>query len=278
MPHKIYVDSRKRVSGSHSQFDYQLPNPIQVPKSRCFVDSVHIANVFPTIHSANRFIYIEETSTASVSTKRKVGLTAGQTYDGTTLATEVALQLNTGTTLTASSYSCTFSSATGKLTISNTTVAPADFTIWPAEYLKQGLWNPLNSASIPPYMEGDDCYDIIGFASPYKITGNSTTPITGAGHINVMPYHNLFLHSSLGLQGDCIGPDDSQSIIRRVVLDTAPGTMVNDFHSLPYDYISIQPSQIRNLSFRLADYKGRTVDLQHQGFSFSLLFVPEDEF
>ena len=278
MPHKIYVDSRKRVSGSHSQFDYQLPNPIQVPKSRCFVDSVHIANVFPTIHSANRFIYIEETSTASVSTKRKVGLTAGQTYDGTTLATEVALQLNTGTTLTASSYACTFSSATGKLTISNVTIAPADFSIWPADYLKQGLWNPLNSASIPAYMEGDDCYDIIGFASPYQITGNSTTSITGAGHINVMSYHSLFLHSSLGMQGDCIGPDDSQSIIRRVVLDAAPGTMVNDFHSLPYDYVSIQPSQIRNLSFRLADFKGRTVDLQHQGFSFSLLFVPEDEF
>jgi hypothetical protein len=278
MPHKIYVDSRKRVSGSHADFDYQLPNPIQVPKSRCFVDSVHIANIFPTIHSANRFIYIEEVSTANVSTKRKVGLTAGQTFDGTTLATEVATQLNTGTTLTASSYSCSFTASTGKLTISNTTASPADFTIWPADYLKHGLWNPLNLGGIPAYFEGDDCYDIIGFASPYKITGNSTTPITGAGHINVMPYHNLFLHSSLGLQGDCIGPDDSQSIIRRVVLDTAPGTMVNDFHSLPYDYISIQPSQIRNLSFRLADYKGRTVDLQHQGFSFSLLSVPEDEF
>ena len=112
----------------------------------------------------------------------------------------------------------------------------------------------------------------------YKITGNSTTPITGAGHINVQPYHSLFLHSSLGLQNDCIGPDDSQSIIRKIVLDAAPGSMVNDFHSLPYDFVSVQPSQVRNLSFRLADYRGRTVDLQHQGFSFSLLFVDENEF
>ena len=99
MPHKIYVDSRKRVSGFHSDFDYQLPNSIQVPKSRCFVDAVHIANVFPTITSHSRFIYIEEISTSNVSTKRKVGLTAGQMFDGTTLATEVATQLNTGTTL-----------------------------------------------------------------------------------------------------------------------------------------------------------------------------------
>ena len=277
MPHKIYVDSRKKISGSHSQFDYQLPNPIQVPKSRCFVDSVHIANVFPTITAHSKFIYIQEFSTSNVSTKRKVALTE-RTYDGTTLATEVALQLNTGTSLTASSYTCTFDVHTGKLTISNNTAAPADFSIWPAEYLKHLGWNPLASASIPDYIEGDDCYDAIGFAAPYKITGSSGNPITGAGHINVQPYHSLFLHSSLGLQNDCIGPDDSSSIIRKIVLDASPGSMVNDFHSLPYDYVSVQPSQIRNLSFRLADYRGRTVDLQHQGFSFSLLFVPEDEF
>ena len=277
-PRKLYVDSRKRVSGSHSDFDYQLPNPIQVPKSRCFVDSVHLANVFPTITSHSRFIYIEEISTTNVSTKRKVGLTAGQNHDGTTLATEVALQLNTGTTLAANSYSCTFSSSTGKLTISNTTASPADFSIWTADYLKHGLWNPLNLGSIPAYIEGDDCYDVIGFASPYKITGNSTTPITGEGHISVMPYHTLFLHSDLGLQGDALGPDMSSSIVRKIVLETGPGTQVNDFHSLPYDYVSVQPSQIRNLHFRLADYRGRTVDMLHTGLSFSLLFVPEDEF
>jgi len=190
----------------------------------------------------------------------------------------VALQLNTGTTLAANSYSCTFSSSTGKLTISNTTASPADFTIWPADYLKHGLWNPLNSGSIPAYIEGDDCYDVIGFASPYKITGNASTPITGEGHISVMPYHTLFLHSDLGLQGDALGPDNSSSVVRKIVLETGPGTQVNDFHSLPYDYVSVQPSQIRNLHFRLADYRGRTVDMLHTGLSFSLLFVPEDEF
>ena len=223
-PRKLYVDSRKRVSGSHSDFDYQLPNPIQVPKSRCFVDSVRLANVFPTIASHSRFIYIEEISTTNVSTKRKVGLTAGQNHDGTTLATEVARQLNTVTTLDANSYSCTFSSSTGKLTISNITPSPADFSIWPAYYLKHGLWNPLNSGSIPAYIEGDDCYDVVGFASPYKSTGNSTTPIIGEGHVSVMPYHTLFLHSDLGLQGDAIGPDNSQSIVRKIVLETGPGS------------------------------------------------------
>ena len=144
-PRKLYIDSRKRVSGTHSDFDYQLPNPIQVPKSRCFVDSVHLANVFPTITSHSRFIYIEEISTTNVSTKRKIGLTAGQNHDGTTLATEVALQLNTGTTLAANSYSCTFSSSTGKLTISNTTSISCRF-----QYLDGRLFEAWIVESVEP--------------------------------------------------------------------------------------------------------------------------------
>ena len=240
MPHKLYVDSRKRVSGSHSEFDFQLPIPIQVPKSRCYVDAVHLPNLFPSITAHNRHLYVEETTLANSSVKRKVALTAGKVFDGTSLATEIALQLNSGTSLTASSYTCTFAPATGRLTIANSTISPADFSVWPEAYLKQGLWDPTNSPSVPDYIADDHCYDVIGFASPYKITGNAATPVTGAGHINIQPYHTLFLHSDLGLQGDCIGPDGSQSIVRKIVLESAPGSMTHDFHSLAFDYVSVQ--------------------------------------
>ena len=128
------------------------------------------------------------------------------------------------------------------------------------------------------YIEGDDCYDVIGFAGSAGITGSQTISVSGNGHINVMPYHSLFLHSSLGLQSDSIAPDYSQSVIRKIVIDQAPGNMVNDFHSLPYDFVTVQASQIRNLHFRVADYRGRTVNMLHTNISFSLLFVPEDEF
>ena len=153
MPHKLHIDSRKRVSGSHSDFDYQLPQPIQAPRTRCFVDSVHLANVFPTKTSHNRFIYIEEISTTNVSTKRKIGLTIGG-YDGTALATEVAPQLNVGTTLTGNPDTCALNPGAGELTISSTIASPADFSIWTADYLKHGLWNPINLGSIPGYKEG----------------------------------------------------------------------------------------------------------------------------
>ncbi len=258
-PRKFYIDSRKRVSGSHSDFDYQLPMTVEVPKSRCFVDSVQLANVFPSITNDNKYIYLREKNTSNVTTNRQVELTVGS-YDGYTLATEVALRLNTGTSLLSNSYGCLFYPPINKLIINNSTVSPAQFSI------------------VPDWVNGDDCYDVIGFVSPYNITGNVTTSITGTGYVNTMPYHTLFLHSDLGLQGDAIGPDNSQSVIRKIVLDQPPGGVVNDFHSLPYDYVTIQPGQIRNLHFRLADYKGRTVDLLHTPITFSLLFVSEDEF
>ena len=275
---KLYVDSRRKISGSHSDFDYQLPNTIQVPPCRCFVDAVHIANIFPTITEHSKFIYISERATNNAITYRKVELTANKSFDGPSLAVEAAAKLNVGTTLTASSYSCTFDATTGRLTIANSTAAPSTFTIWPADYLKKATWNPGNATpGAGAYIEGDDCYDVIGFAGGEGITGAQTS-VTGEGHINIMPYHSLFLHSSLGLQGDSIAPDYSQSVIRKIVIDQAPGNMVNDFHSLPYDYVSVQASQIRNLHFRVADYRGRTVNMLHTNISFSLLFVPEDEF
>ena len=276
-PRKLFIDSRRRVSGSHSDFDYQLPNPIQVPKSRCFVDSVHIANVFPTVTEHSQHIYISERDTSNAITYRKIALTANKSFDGPTLAVEVAAKLNVGTTLNANSYTCTFEKTTGKLSIANSTLAPSTFSIWPAEYLKKATWNPAATPTGGVYIEGDSCYDVIGFVGDTGLTGAQTT-VTGEGHINVMPYHSLFLHSNLGLQGDSLGPDNSQSIIRKVTIDQPPGSMINDFHSLGFDWVSIQPSQIRNLHFRLADYRGRTINTLHTGLSFSLLFVPEDEF
>ncbi len=266
---KFYIDSRKRVSGSHSDFDYQLPLAVQLPKSRMFVDAVHLANVFPTITSHSRYLYIEEHDASNVATKRKVALTVGR-YDGDSLATEVTLQLNTGTTLTASSYTCVFNPLTGKLTLSNSSASPADFTIWPADHLIFGLWDATNSPSIADWVEGDDCYEALGFVGTTLLVGNASTPIVASGHVNMQgSLHSIFLHSDLGLQGDALGPDNSQSVIRRVVIDQPPGGMVNDFHSLPYDFVTVQPGQVRNMHFRLADYRGRTVDMSNMGVGVS---------
>ena len=279
MPHKIFVHSNARVApahSTHSDFSYQLPAPIEVPHCKAFVDQVHIPNEFPTIHAANQFMYISECDVNMTFTYRKIALTANTSYDGFDLAAEITTKLNVGTTLTANSYTCTFDINTGRLTIANSTTTPSTFTLWPAEFLKISTWNPNNhTPGAGPYVEHDDCYDVIGFRGSVGITGAQTS-VTGQARINITPYHTLYMHSSLGTQADTVGPMGNSSVIRTVCLDQPIGRYVHDRNSLPFDYVTVAKGMIRQLDFKLTDWRGRPVPLTNS-WSFSLIFVPEEE-
>ena len=276
MPHKVFVHSKARVApahSTHSDFSFQLAAPIEVPQSRAFVDQVHIPNEFPTIHADNKYVYLEE-NVGGNSHKRKVALTEG-TYDSTTLPTHLASALNSGTNMAAASYSVTFDVVTGRLTIA-TSDPTNSFDLWPAEYLTQGLWNPLLNPAIPVYIAHDDAYDVLGFHGVNTLPGNNLNPLEASSHINVVPYHTLYIHSGLGTQGDSVGPMGSSSVIRTVCLDQPVGRYVHDRNSLPFDYVTVAKGMIRQLDFKLTDWRGRTVPLTNS-WSFSILFVPEDE-
>ena len=90
----------------------------------------------------------------------------------------------------------------------------------------------------------------------------------------MQPYHHLFIHSDLGSQSDSLGPLGEASIIRRVVLSgAAPGQMVEDRNTLPYDYVTVARGGYRTMSFSIRDYEGREVDMSHLNISFSILFI-----
>ncbi len=79
MPWKIYIDSRRRVSGARgdtdSSFAVQLPYPI-VASGRVFCDVVMLTNSFYTIRlGENDRIYLDE---LAAQTKRVVLLAPGQ--------------------------------------------------------------------------------------------------------------------------------------------------------------------------------------------------------
>ena len=61
-PRKLYIDSRFRnAGGSPSDFQVTLAQSIEVPDSTvAFVDSVHVPNVFTSIHGKNRNRYLAE--------------------------------------------------------------------------------------------------------------------------------------------------------------------------------------------------------------------------
>ena len=275
MPHKIFVHSKARVNpshSSHSNFSYQLPAPIEVPQSRCIVDQVHLPNEFATIHALNKFVYIEE-RVGTTPHKRKIALQEG-TYDADTLPTQLASALNTGTNLAAASYACSFDSATGRLQISTSDTANT-FYIWTEGALDNGLWSPLGSPSIPSYIEHDHAYDVIGFHSPTPMPGSLNAPVDGTARINVTPFHTLYIHSSLGSQQDSVGPMGNSSIIRTVCLDQPLGRYVHDRSSMAFDYVSVGQGQLRQMDFKLCDWRGRPVALTNS-WSFSLILIPEE--
>ena len=266
MVHKLYIDSRKRIRGTSSNFAYQLAVPIEVPSGRAYVDSVSLPNSFPSIHDDNQFVYIEE-RVANTDFKRKIALTKGF-YDGFTLAEEVESKINTGTNL-ATPYTVTFNDKTGKLKISNA----GTFSVWPDEALAKGFWNPQLGANIPLY-NNDSANEVLGYYGKDALQGNE---VISNGHISIMPYHSLFIHSDLGTQNDSIGPNGESSIIRRIVMDQVIGSMIHDFHSLPHDYVSVPRSNIRTINFRITNYEGKEVDMSHMNISFSIIFISDEQ-
>ena len=191
-------------------------------------------------------------------------------YDGFSLAQEIQTEINSGRNL-ASAYTVTFDDKTGKLKITNIGV----FSVWPDEALAKGQWNPKLGGGIPLY-ENDSVNEVLGFYGRDALQPISNEVISN-GHVSLMPYHSIFIHSDLGTQDDSIGPNGEQSIIRRIVLDQPPGAMIHDFHSLPHDFVSVTRGNIRTINFRITNYEGKEVDMSHMNISFSLIFVSVEE-
>ena len=203
---------------------------------------------------------------------RRVALTHGF-YTATSLATEIAARLavTTGShgTVMVGTWSAAYSDVTGRLTISNTEATGRLFQIWPATYLER---NPY----IWPGLSGDPhaADGVTGLEGDAILSGNS---VKAAMHVNVLRYHTLFIASSLGSHNDSVGPVSQSTIARKVVLSEARGGTVDDHHSLPYDFIALDPQSISAITFRLTDWKGRTVPMTVP-WSLSIVLVDEQEF
>ena len=91
-----------------------------------------------------------------------------------------------------------------------------------------------------------------------------------------MAYHSLFINSTIGGHNDTLGPIGQSTIARKVVIDQPTGGFVHDFHSLPFDYITLEKQSISSIRFRVTDWRGQTVEMSD--WSLSIVLVPEDEF
>ena len=113
---RIYFDSNHRASGTPSSFSYQLPRSIETPdETVCYVDSVFLPNVFPTLNADNNGLYVVEHATGGTEVKRLLLLEIGN-YSSLELANHIETSLNLKKTL-ANNYSVTYIERTGTFEI-----------------------------------------------------------------------------------------------------------------------------------------------------------------
>ena len=287
MVRKIFVDSRFRDSGNFANFQTTLATPVLHPKCRAYLDNIHIPNLFYTIHDNAKHIYIVETWLTNPGTaqeqgharKRKIALTVGH-YDIQSLAVELARVLNLNSLFPAgNTYTVTHSASTGRLTITLTNGGNDPIvSIWSMEYLKRykDTWIDHTSNQVGTVVDDDDCYHALGFTAGGITEVTYIAPTTGNAHVSILPFHTLYLTCDFGLGSneDCIGARGG-NILRSIPVNTGFGNMIHDQLQNPFDFISLEPGQLRSFSFALRDVFQREVPLHH-GFSFSILLVEEE--
>ena len=262
-PRKLYIDSRFRnAGGSSSDFQVTLAQSIEVPENTvAFVDSVHVPNVFTSVHAKNRNLYLAEYVSSSVTYYKTVQLAEGS-YNGVTLATEVQNKLSAGSQNSVT-YTVVYQESTGQLTISGT-----DSFKFLTEEEAKALYG---AGGLTAYVPNQTAYAVIGWPEEPMSFGTSHAL---AGMINVQPHSTLFLCSTDfgGLAGS-LGPRGETSIVRRIVIDKSFGQWVHDLHGLMVDYVNCSGHQLNTLSFSLRDAYGNLVDLKGHNFSFSICLV-----
>jgi len=268
---KLYIDSRKRVKGSNSDFTISLPYPISVT-GKAYIDVCLLTNGFYTIRAnENDRIFLDENST---NTKRVAVIEEGQ-YSIYELRDQLVIALNSNKLITGQ-YRVTYSTATNKFTIDIVNPAISDsFRIWTEDYLKLNFTSWFTAF---PYLDATDMKSAnyaCGFSEGTTLNGTNLVIATALNAPDVQPYKQLFLRSNLGGgSAESLGLNGETDIIRRIVVGNTPlNAMIHDTLSNAFDCVTINGHpEFSQLWFQLVDINGSIVNTRGHPISFSILF------
>ena len=121
-PHKIYIDSRYKSRGTHSDFTFSLAVPDDYV---CVVDSFQRPNVFQTVNETRNKLHNRLINSGNAETNLVITLATGQ-YNGVTLANEIQALLNA---LSVGTFTVSYGANTGQLSIGFESSSVAIFII-----------------------------------------------------------------------------------------------------------------------------------------------------
>ena len=262
---KIFVDSA-RSQGSGSDFVYQCQQSVPCPlNTKAVLDEVLIPNTFYTVDSTRCHLYMREYAVGDGTSVTDVRATiATGSYSGFDLATAVQTALNDSKNW-STSYTVTYNSHTGKLSIYNPTQGYFGI-VTREQLLTLGSW-----AGVPFGKEPNDANAVIGFDATGTYAGGA---MQCAKMVRLMPNQNVYIcNSDFGLPNQALGPNGESHILRKVCVDQSWGNLLRGQQATDVDYIDVSGQQLESLSFSLRDSRGNLLDLQGQHISFTIQLI-----
>ena len=114
-----------------------------------------------------------------------------------------------------------------------------------------------------------DTSELFNFESS---TGYLSTHVSS--FIDLRSKHSLFVHSPSFGNFTSIGPNGTRTILLKVPVDSAYGSVIHFQHSgHPADYIEISTRGLKSLSFELRDARGNFVSLNGGHWSMAIVFA-----
>jgi hypothetical protein len=246
-PRKLYIDSRYRSNGSHSDFTFQLASSIEVPAGMvAIIDTVSVPNVFQTIDSTRNKLYLDFFEDPD----QVVTLTSGM-YNGVTLAIELQSQLNA---MGRGTFNVTFDSPTGQLKIVSTGVGYVVMS-------ERSILRPF------------DCLEVLGALDVGPVLLIENAEVTLPNHVDISGTRVLYLCSGNFGHYSSLGPRGESDIIRAIFVDASNGSYIVDRLANPFEFIECAGQQLQSLRFTLRDGNGLVVDLKGRSISFSIIFL-----
>ena len=242
----LYIDSRTKIAGSHSDFKVSLPEELTLRGARVRVDNIRTTDTFKTVSSRNKFAYFLDGSGGLSS----VALDEAA-YTGATFATELAAK---------SSRTCTYIATSNALQVA---YAAATRIIYDDAELKSFPASSFPAGASPD--QPNSINDILG--SSASISGSTIT----FAFITMAPLQDVYLCSNHLMVHDSWMPKGQRNCLAKISLPGGFGTTVqaetpeNTMFDLG-DYVTL-----KEIDFQLRDFHGSTVDLLAP-ISFQLIF------
>ena len=233
----IFVDSRFRTSGSHSDFQYQLRETVTVWGARLSVKHIRFTDTFYTVEEWNRRFYFEDPAEGVRFVELPVAA-----YTGAKLA--AALQQLTG-------RSVSYSDQTNAITMSSSAGA-----------------HPLTDEQLAQlgYADPMSVNNVLGF---YELSADGAT--VTYPFVSMNPFADIYLRSHTLRCHRSFGPQGTHDILCKITLKEGVGRVV-EAGMADGVYLDLGDASLRSIDFRLTDVKGRPVNLRGDaGLSFQII-------